>query len=60
MSTLRLPALARASCRDEPHRASLAVIPVVASGVLSAAIMRHATGRLRHTLTMMAVIMKGQ
>ena len=60
MSTLRLPAPARASCRDEPHRASLAFIPIVASRLLSAAIMRRAMGRSRHTLTVMAALIKGQ
>jgi hypothetical protein len=60
MSTLRLPALARASCRDVAHHATLAFLPVAASGLPSAAVLHHALVRSRHTFTVMADALKGR
>ena len=60
MSTLRLPAIARESCRDESHRASFAALPIAATCLQSAAVLRHTVNRSRHTLAVMAEIMMGQ
>ncbi len=60
MSTLRLPALARASLRGENHRVTLAILPVAASALLSAADLRPVAIRSCRPFKTTANIEKGR